>query len=809
VSQIVEQHPAVFAQENWRPYGGIESNFSVVDNQQAAPVPALAEKLTNAIDAILMRRAHEEGIDPASPEAPRSIRAAIERFFPDHRDWDLPGVRQERARGIQILAHGRKSTPSLVVYDDGEGQHPRDFEDTFLSLLRGNKTEIHFVQGKYNMGGTGALVFCGSRRYQLIGSRRYDRSGPFGFTLLRRHRLTGEERHRKRARWYEFLQIDGRIPSFDPAGPLNLGLHERTFETGSVVKLYSYNLPSSSVISRDLNRDLNEYLYEPALPLYTVERRRDKYPHDKNPARDLYGLKRRLEQQREKYLDDVFSINCEKEEIGGAARITCYVFKPRVDGKSVRETRKAVRNEFFRNKMSVLFSMNGQVHGYYTSEFITRSLKFSFLKKSLLIHVDCTTLDVEFRGELFMASRDRLKQGDESTTLRHAVADVLKKSRLKDIDKQRRNAISVESDSTDDLVRQFADNLPMNPDMTRLLNQTLALDKRRNGDSRRKGERPGRDSGSSSGSEKGGQNGDDESTFAPQRYPSFLRLRSGRLGPDGRRAIKTPRGGERTLQLETDVEDAYFDRIDDPGELRISLLDYHPSGTDNGDAPGLPDRIDEVFDVVKASPHEGIIRVTLAPKVDVAVGDSVQTRITLTGAGQDFEAIFWAKITERRSKSKKRKPKDDLENLAGLPELTPVYQSADDGTPTWDDVANAGVEMDYATVMHPQVEGEKLDAILVNMNSRVLMDYKSDQRGEEAVRVAEKRYLSSVYFHTLFLYMITKRRGYEMHQPASDDAYARPEPIDLTDYLKDVFDSQYSAFLLNFETGDLIEALAD
>ncbi|OIN92086.1 MAG: nucleotide pyrophosphohydrolase [Anaerolineae bacterium CG03_land_8_20_14_0_80_58_20] len=51
------------------------------------------------------------------------------------------------------------------LYDNGEGQHPDDFPNTFLSLHRNNKTDIHFVQGKYNMGSTGAVVFCGTHRY--------------------------------------------------------------------------------------------------------------------------------------------------------------------------------------------------------------------------------------------------------------------------------------------------------------------------------------------------------------------------------------------------------------------------------------------------------------------------------------------------------------------------------------------------------------------------------------------------------------------------------------------------------------------
>ena len=112
---------------------------------------------------------------------------------------------------------------SLTIYDDGEGQHPKDFENTFLSLLRGNKNEIHFVQGKYNMGGAGAVAFCGQKRYQLVGSRRWDQTGDFGFTLIRRHPLSDVEKKNKRATWYEYFVVDDTVPSF-PIDTLDLGL---------------------------------------------------------------------------------------------------------------------------------------------------------------------------------------------------------------------------------------------------------------------------------------------------------------------------------------------------------------------------------------------------------------------------------------------------------------------------------------------------------------------------------------------------------------------------------------------------------
>ncbi|MCD8529599.1 MAG: hypothetical protein LRY25_02430, partial [Flavobacterium sp.] len=127
----------------------------------------------------------------------------------------LNTFRRNQAEEIQIIADGPTKQSSVIIYDNGEGQHPEDFEKTFLSLMRGNKNEIHFVQGKYNMGGSGAIVFCGTKGYQLIASKRYDCTGNFGFTLVREHPLSKDELETKKNTWYEYLKIDNKIPSFD------------------------------------------------------------------------------------------------------------------------------------------------------------------------------------------------------------------------------------------------------------------------------------------------------------------------------------------------------------------------------------------------------------------------------------------------------------------------------------------------------------------------------------------------------------------------------------------------------------------
>ena len=469
VASVLESHPTVFADANWSPLGGIANNYGIVENQQSNPIAALIEKLTNSIDAILTRKCLEAGIDPKSPDAPRSMDEAVQQFFSDSTNWDLDEFKKRQSEDLQVLADGPKLKSSLVIYDNGEGQAPEKFETTFLSLMTGNKNEIHFVQGKYNMGGSGAIVFCGKKRFQLIASRRYDQSSDFGFTLVREHPLSEEEKLTKKNTWYEFLKIDGVIPAFK-IDELDLGLHNRKFSTGTVIKLYSYDLPSGSrsVISRDLNQSLNEYLFKPALPILTVDTK-ERYPDDRNLERPLFGLKRRLEKEDYKYIEDHFSDIFKDELFGtnGQINVTCYVFRNKVGDKSVKETRKTIGDEFFKNNMAVLFSVNGQVHGHYTSEFITRSLKMNLLKSHLLIHVDCTDIDINFRKELFTASRDRLKDGKETRELRSYLADKLrgKGSRLAEIEKKRKAGITVEESDSKELIKSFTKNLPLNSDL--------------------------------------------------------------------------------------------------------------------------------------------------------------------------------------------------------------------------------------------------------------------------------------------------------------------------------------------------------
>ena len=209
----------------WRPLG-FENNFSTIGNQQSDASAALVEKIINGIDAMLMAKCFEQGIDPEGPDAPQTMAEAVERFFAvrEGRLSNLSDREQSAlAENINVVAVGSKQSPGYLIIDRGEGQTPARFPDTLVSLQRSNKMRIPFVQGKFNSGGTGILQFCGQENYQLIASRRQpyspvapddDTAEDWGFTLVRRMLPSGG----RRSSVYVYLAPNGKVPSFKADG---------------------------------------------------------------------------------------------------------------------------------------------------------------------------------------------------------------------------------------------------------------------------------------------------------------------------------------------------------------------------------------------------------------------------------------------------------------------------------------------------------------------------------------------------------------------------------------------------------------
>ncbi|MBI5775164.1 MAG: hypothetical protein HZA89_15685 [Verrucomicrobia bacterium] len=446
----------------WRLYGDRENNFSTIGNQQNRPDAALVEKLVNSVDARLMHECLARGINAESPAAPQSIREAVVKFFEDGRTsgsvfggqvkaWDNE-MRRDVARGITLAAtgvKGQEGDPCLTIADLGEGQTPRQFLETFLSLEKSNKLRIPFVQGKFNMGGTGVLEFCGKKNFQLIISRRSPRilNGNFnhptddewGFTLVRREDPSGN----RRSSSYIFLApVDadahpqqGEVLTFAaekmPIFPDGAEPYAREAEWGTLIKLYEYSLPGhrSHILRKaGLLSRLELLLPELALPIRLHECRPGYGGHPGSYETTLTGLGVRLDEGgRAENLESDFPVSVEMTCAGEPMTATIFAFKKG-------------RAETYRKSEGIIFAVNGQTHGYLTVDFFRRGkVGLSYLADSILVIVDCTKITGRGRELLFMNSRDRLRDGDLRKQVEQELEDLLKNQQgLRDLRERRR-----------------------------------------------------------------------------------------------------------------------------------------------------------------------------------------------------------------------------------------------------------------------------------------------------------------------------------------------------------------------------------
>jgi hypothetical protein len=375
----------------WRLYGDRENNFSTIGNQQNRPDAALVEKLVNSVDARMMHECMAKGVKPDSPAAPQGIRAAVARFFEEGEQagsvfsgqihaW-VDEKRRDVARGITLAATGAKGQdgdPCLTIADSGEGQTPRKFPDTFLSLEKSNKLRIPFVQGKFNMGGTGVLEFCGKQNLQLLVSRRSPRilNGNFehstddewGFTLVRREDPSGN----RRSSSYTFLAPvgadevpqNGHVMTFAaammPIFPDGAQPHAREAEWGTLIKLYEYSLPghrSHMFMRSGLLSRLELLLPELALPIRLHECRPGYRGHAGSYETTLTGLSVRLDEGgRADNIESDFPTSALFNCAGEPMEATIFAFKK---GKA----------ETYRRTEGIIFTVNGQTHGYLRRNF--------------------------------------------------------------------------------------------------------------------------------------------------------------------------------------------------------------------------------------------------------------------------------------------------------------------------------------------------------------------------------------------------------------------------------------------------------
>lgn len=779
LDELLKSNP-VFSNDNWKPYGNNSGNFGTFESQQNDPIPALVEKITNSIDATLIKECLIQGINPKSSDAPKSMIEAVELFY-NVKDGEIGELdnnrRRELSENIQIIAVGDNSQPSIIVYDNGEGQSPENFENTFLSLHKNNKTNIHFVQGKYNMGSTGAVVFCGEKKYQLIASKRhYDIENinhEFGFTLVRRHPLTKEEEFEYgKATWYEYFCPNGSIPSFE-IDEIDLGLYNRKFRFGSIVKLYSYELPrgSKSDLTLDLWRDLNQYMYHLPIPISVYEKRNYR---GKSPHKPVLGNRTRIHIDSRDNVEKVIQYSLQSREGFGTIPINIVLFNSGVD-----------HGEFIKNK-SIIFTQNGQVHGFEGQSFISQDLGFQLLKKELLIHVDCTEIPTSVRQDLFMSNRTHLKRGNKTQKLRDEIIEYLKSSsELKKLNNQRKESLIHNNGIEKDQIEELLSKLPIDDDITNLLRKDGSLNFLK-----RKGHRLNNNNSST------------QEEIKLKRFPSIFNLKLN-THENGKLYKVIPINQHGNIEIETDVDDDYLFRPSEKGKLKIEILEKrNHTNTPIQNTSDNPNDVSDILSVNREGPNNGTIKLIVKPTEKARVGDWIDVRATLSGPGEEFECLFQVRVDKEIINSEK-KEKGNQETFPNLPTPRKAYENpVDENELGWN---NSQLNWDGSDIVKVITgiddEGDTIiESIIVNMDANVFKSFLSKNRlkKETEIEFHRNRFFLSVYLHTLILYSIIQKMR------KSNDQL---ETLEVDEFISSLI-KPYSSFLL-YESLHLSKILID
>jgi hypothetical protein len=722
VSKIMEDRGMMKSASDWKPLGDTENNWSAAGNQQSAAAAALVEKIVNGIDAVLVYECLKAGIDPASDAAPQSMAAAAKQFF-NILNGRLENIesreRTALATHVQLIAVGSKEAPNYLVVDRGEGQTPDDFPETFLSIAKSNKLRIHFVQGKYNAGGTGALRFCGRENYQLIVSRRAPglasktscpTSNDWGFTIVRRMRPN--EQSSQKSSIYVYYAPGGNVPSF-PATSINVltgdgavnkapPAYTEPLEYGSCVKLYAYRWNAAGIATRDPRYQLNKYLHNLILPIRITETR-DGYRANSYSTTVSGGS---IDENADLDLGPASGSIALPRGIG-TIPVELKVFKDKKPDGSEVETRHLPKG--------IIFTVNGQVHGNLPSSFISRRLNYTYLEDYLLLVVDATEMPPDFREDFFMTSRDRLVEGEDRDFVENEIKEFLKGHEgLRLLNNQRKEAAitkTVESEEPLDILQE-------------LINEDPALASLFGAGTKLK---------TPYGKEK------IETSFNGQRFPTFFKLKKENLVKD------CPINRTCRVEFETDAVDDYFSRGDEPGHFEV-----------------IPPNFNQGYKL-----YHGACSAKFCPPINCEVGDLIDIEVRVTDSNREtnpFVCKFKIRVTSKEISPEPTdhppKPKPEVGNGINMPQIHEIRR---DKWPNNKFNEHSGLRFDGG------IEGQPLEAF-VNMEN-VFLTNELARAKDEAERVLLRHY----YKIGLVLVALGLLQEAKRPKPVADDTDESPK----------------------------------
>jgi hypothetical protein len=401
----------------------------------------------------------------------------------------------------------------------------------------------------------------------------------------------------------EYFAPEGKILGFRAAElcPFQTGTGKRYdrvhLETGTIVKLYDYQVGSKFLSFRGARDALNENLVETILPFRLLDLRQKPDPK-RGPDRALgvdprpfYGMEfLLLNSHREEGLDD-------EEDAAGEKKVFVGKFTdPNLGEVSIsaiplkRELPGWLKPANTINR--VFHAVNGQVH-YKQSRGYLSSCGFPALKDRVVVIVDASGLMFGAHHEVWKGDREHISNTQDGERYLELVTKTIRESEaLKEL-QTKVAAEELERASKAESNNLFQKLVDKDPNLAGLLSNrdpTIRLP--------------------ASGGRKGGRESG-AAEFEGSYSPTFLRL----MERFEKKPVELPLNRTRMIAARTDAENGYLQRSDNPGRV---LLD---------------EKIREAF-TVREHLKDGQLMIYLTPIEDrLAPGKVFKFRIGLQDDG--------------------------------------------------------------------------------------------------------------------------------------------------------------------------------
>ena len=429
----------------WHAVGDDPGNLSAI-NLATKPGRSLTERITNAIDAMLEKRAHS-----VSAPYPKNPREATQQWFgrpATGRDqglytWDYSTNHDDKHIHVTLLESGREDAPTVDVLDSGIGIGPDNFARTILSLRGGNKISKFYLVGAFGQGGSSTLAFS---EYALYASRHVDDPAILTFTLIRVLRLSDAYKED----CYVYLTAvaeDGaaHMPSIN-TGDAALDIYDAPsvkaplWHHGTLVRHIGFKLSGLNATLGPSPGNLYHYLhatlFDPLLPFRLLDLRRP--ASLKNEL--VSGSRNRLMNYTTKKLDDGEHATTELKhykpmefvvphgETDASLGVEYWVvlnWKKAPKGSKMERTLRPSSNELFiQHNYPVLGTQNGQNQGELSSAMFRR-LNLPMVGRHIIIHVDASRAPSHVRRMLFSSTREGFKDGPILTGIERVLSTMM------------------------------------------------------------------------------------------------------------------------------------------------------------------------------------------------------------------------------------------------------------------------------------------------------------------------------------------------------------------------------------------------